>query len=218
MAIPQKFKPNESSISDFNAADRALIIFIKNPEAGKVKTRLAKDLGEKNALEIYKKLLEHTRNIASAVNASRLLFYNERVFLKDDWTEELFLKFVQTGHHLGEKMLNAFKKAFSLGNKRVVIIGSDCMELTENTIEQAFEQLKSNDFVLGPAKDGGYYLLGMNDVNEVLFFNKIWSTPAVAKDTLKDIESFQKSCFLLPELSDVDTVDDLNEELKDLLT
>lgn len=218
MSVPNKFNIRPPSFSGFNAADKALIIFIKNPEAGKVKTRLAKDVGKKNALEIYKKLLEHTRNIASAVNASRLLFYDERIFLKDDWTEELFLKFVQTGHHLGEKMLTAFKKAFSLGNKRVVIIGSDCMELTEDTIKQAFEQLKSNDFVLGPAKDGGYYLLGMKFLEEKLFLNKNWSTQNVAKDTLNDIFDLQKSCFLLAELSDVDTVDDLNEELKALIS
>ena len=196
--------------------DRALIIFIKNPEAGKVKTRLAKDIGNEDALTIYKHLLAHTRKIAIEVKAKRFLFYAEKISQRDDWPETDFKKFVQQGDDLGLRMLNAFEKAF-LNSQKVIIIGSDCMELTPDVIEKAFLELNNHDFVIGPAKDGGYYLLGMKVTEHRLFQNKNWSTQTIAADTLKDISDLNKTCYILPQLSDIDTIEDLTTDLKNLI-
>ena len=196
--------------------DRALIIFIKNPEAGKVKTRLAKDIGNENALTIYKHLLAHTRKIAIGVKANRHLFYDDSISLKDDWPEIDFKKFVQQGDDLGQRMLNAFENAF-LNSQKVIIIGSDCMELNPDIIEKAFLELNNNDFVIGPANDGGYYLLGMKYTEQSFFQGKAWSTSTVFGDTVADISNLPKSLFILPLLSDVDTIADLSPELKILI-
>lgn len=197
--------------------DKAFIIFIKNPEAGKVKTRLAKDIGETNALTIYNYLLTHTRQISTLVEANRLLFYDESISLEDDWPESKFQKLVQCGDDLGLRMLEAFKIAAAQGNNRLIIIGSDCIELDSDLVEQAFIELENHDFVIGPAKDGGYYLLGMNYPEERVFKNKRWSTDTVYKDTLADIESLSKTVFVLPLLSDIDILSDLNQELINLI-
>ena len=196
--------------------DNALIIFIKNPEAGKVKTRLAKDIGNKNALTIYKHLLAHTRKIAIGVKAKRFLFYDGKIPLRDDWPESDFKKFVQQGDDLGLRMLNAFEKAF-LKSQKVIIIGSDCIELNSELIEIAFDKLQTHDFVIGPANDGGYYLLGMKYAEQSFFQGKAWSTDSVCRDTAADISNLSKSLFILPLLSDVDTIADLSPELKILI-
>lgn len=197
--------------------DKALIIFIKNAKAGKVKTRLAKDIGDKNALTVYKHLLTHTRQISCLVKANRFLFYADAVPLQDEWPETHFQKLEQQGNDLGLRMLHAFQTSFAEKNKRVIIIGSDCMELSPDLIEKAFFELKNHDFVIGPAKDGGYYLLGMKYPEEKIFQNKAWSTESVFNDTMADIEDLSKSVFALPLLSDVDTLADLNQELKNLI-
>lgn len=196
---------------------KALIIFIKNPEKGNAKTRLAKDIGDENALIIYKFLLGHTREITSKIEANRLLFYADSISLRDEWPCGDYQKLVQQGDDLGSRMLNAFETCFEKGNKRTIIIGSDCMELSPELIEEAFLELENNDFVIGPAKDGGYYLLGMKYPEPKLFQHKNWSTHTVAADTLKDVNDLNKTCYILPMLSDIDTIEDLTTELKNLI-
>lgn len=197
--------------------DNALIIFIKNPVEGNVKTRLAKDIGHPHALMIYKYLLAHTRNISSCVPANRLLFYDDRP-VRDEWSEYKFEKFSQSGENLGSRMFNAFQTAATKKNNRIIIVGSDCIQLTAELINTAFNYLEHNDFVIGPAKDGGYYLLGMKYPEERLFINKRWSTHTVFSDTLQDIKEMSKTVSVLPVLSDIDTSADLNKELLDLIT
>ena len=195
----------------------ALIIFIKNPELGKVKTRLATSVGDKNALIIYNYLLDHTREISSELELERYLFYDEKIIFNDNWPNEQYKKHLQTGNDLGEKMQNAFQTAFQNGHRKVVIIGSDCLELNTYLIIQAFKNLENHDFVIGPAIDGGYYLLGMKSLETCLFENKNWSTNTVAAETLNDFRLLQKSFCILTELSDIDTENDLTDELKNLI-
>ncbi len=187
---------------------KALIIFIKNPERGKVKTRLAATLGDDKALEIYKQLLEHTRTICEQVEADRLLYYSNYIERNDAWEGRLFKKFVQTGDDLGARMQTAFEEVFELGYRKVVIIGSDCADLSTDTITAAFQHLEHHDTVIGPSNDGGYYLLGMRQLFTPVFERKQWSTPSVLEDTRVDIENAGLTCYLLPQLTDIDTEED----------
>ena len=186
---------------------QALLTFIKNPEKGKVKTRLAKTIGEDKALAIYKTLLEHTRKIALGINADRFLFYSQRINPTDNWSTAYFIKRVQADGDLGSKMQEAFRYAFQT-HQKVVIIGSDCASLTPSIVQAAFKQLDEYDFVIGPALDGGYYLLGMNAFYSVVFEGIAWSTATVLAETQSIIRSLQKSFYLLPALSDIDYEED----------
>lgn len=187
-----------------------LIIFVKNPELGKVKTRLAATLGEKKALKIYQQLLGHTCDISSKVTANKTVFYSSFIPEHDIWTDAGFEQAKQYGKDLGEKMLNAFENKFQNSHRKVVIIGSDCNELSTPIIEQAFSALDFVDIVIGPALDGGYYLLGMKELNKNLFQNIPWSTESVLEETVGRINTQKLSFLLLKTLSDIDTEEDLN--------
>ena len=185
-----------------------LIIFIRNPELGKVKTRLARTLGDHEALRIYRFLLEKTRLAASGVRAERHLYYSENMAREDDWPIALFHKKQQSNGDLGERMESAFRNAFREGAEKVLIIGSDCPELSSTILDSAFELLEKADFVVGPVPDGGYYLLGMKEMTPSVFRDIAWSTETVRAETLEKIEALGKSYALLPELTDIDEATD----------
>ena len=184
-----------------------LLIFIRNPKLGKVKTRLAKTVGDETALEIYKFLLQKTREISLKVTSDTAVYYSVKVRSNDLWDSENYQKYQQVGEDLGIRMLNAFKDSFGAGYKKVMIIGSDLYDLTSENIEKAFTELDDNDVVLGPAQDGGYYLLGMNSLHSNIFRDKNWGTETVRKDTLADLKD--KKVHLLKELNDIDVFEDI---------
>ena len=184
-----------------------LLVFTRNPELGKVKTRLAKTVGNATALKIYIFLLKRTRDIAIKVSADKAVYYSVKVRENDIWDASIFQKHQQVGEDLGIRMLHAFKNGFKAGYEKVMIIGSDLYDLTAETIENAFIALENNEVVIGPAEDGGYYLLGMNSLEEKVFKNKDWGTETVRKDTLEDLKD--KKVFLLGELNDVDIFEDI---------
>jgi len=184
----------------------ALIIFIKNIEPGKVKTRLAATVGNEMALKIYKELLRHTRDISLSLNVDRQLFYSTEIE-EDEWSTEHFQKNVQTGQGLGERMSSAFRQITNT-HQKVIIVGSDCASLTTSILEEAFAKLDDHDFVIGPALDGGYYLLGMNAYYPTVFENIEWSTEQVFPQTIKQIQLLDKTYALLPTLSDIDYEED----------
>lgn len=186
-----------------------LIIFYRNPELGKVKTRLAKTLGDEKALAIYLKLSSHTRAITENLAIDKVVYYSNFVDTEDVWPNTTFQKKLQNGNDLGEKMNNAFAEGFQSGYERVCIIGTDCFELSRDIIKQAFDQLHTNDAVIGPAKDGGYYLLGMKKPIPVLFKNKAWSSDTVATDTIQNFKDLSLSYAQLAVLTDVDEEKDL---------
>ena len=204
---------------DKNTAENALIIFIKNPQLGKVKTRLAKTVGDEKALEIYLELSKITReNCQILSQRTQILrgqstiqpyvFYSDFINKNDDWANDIFEKAVQSGDDLGDRMSNAF--ALILQNHaKACVIGSDCPTLSTAILESAFEALDSHDFVVGPSTDGGYYLLGIKNTTpqsplDFLFKNMVWSTENVLLETLKRIKAQQKTVALLPDLTDVD--------------
>jgi uncharacterized protein len=188
-----------------------LIIFAKNPEMGKVKTRLAKTIGDKNALMVYLKLLEHTHQIAEKVEIEKAVYYSDRLENFDLLDYYKFPKYLQVGTGLGERMQNAFEKSFSKGYKKIGIIGSDCYLLTPDILTSAYKKLEAFDIVIGPAEDGGYYFLGMKKLHYYLFENKNWSQEDVMLDTILDCKKNNLTYFLLETLTDVDTEKDLGE-------
>ena len=190
---------------------KVLLIFIKNPELGKVKTRLAKSIGDSEALHVYKKLLNSTVSVAEKTDAHRQIWYSSYLDNKDGIKPELFGKYLQMGSDLGERMKGAFRRAFDDGADRVVIIGSDCPDLSEAIVENAFEQLQENDLVIGPSEDGGYYLLGMNNLQKELFNDIDWSTEHVLEQTLKKAKNLSLRIACLPEQNDIDTLEDLEK-------
>lgn len=187
------------------------MIFIKNPVEGKVKTRLAASIGSANALQVYKKLLNHTREVALQVSEDRQVWYSSMIDHRDSWSNNDFSKQRQKGADLGERMSSAFESAFDDEYVKVVIIGSDCFGLSHQHIEKAFQVLNEYDAVIGPSKDGGYYLLGMNRFIPQLFSNIEWSTPQVFDKTIEHFRSYDLSFSTLDVLNDIDTIEDLRE-------
>lgn len=186
-----------------------LIIFVRNPVWGQVKTRLAASIGPDKALAVYRLLLQHTREITRLLPIDKVVYFSDALEGKEDWEDEYYHKQVQQGSDLGERMAQAFEVAFARGYQKVGIIGSDCYELRSDTLRHAFHLLEEKDLVLGPSTDGGYYFLGMSGFLPALFRHKAWSTSTVLSDTLADAARLQLNCALLPELTDVDEEKDL---------
>ncbi len=186
-----------------------LLLFVKDPVPGKVKTRLGASIGHDQAVRVYQELLQYTREQAEQLAVDKIVWYGNDFPEEDLWSEVGYPRYEQVGANLGLRMLHAFELGFAQGYQRVVIIGSDCAMLTAEIIAEAFDQLETFDAVLGPATDGGYYLLGMKEPLPTVFQNKQWSTETVGTDTLRDFAEAGKSVFLLPLLSDIDTEADL---------
>src|SRR5690606_23212491 len=145
----------------FPTSKKALIIFVKNPELGKCKTRLAATMGDKAALEVYKHLVQHTAHVSKEINVDRFVFYSENIQKDDIWHTDFFRKKRQAEGDLGLKMEHAFLDIFEMGYEKAILIGSDLLDLKPQHIALAFESLNENEMVIGPAEDGGYYLLGL---------------------------------------------------------
>ncbi len=189
-----------------NSAD-LLLIFTRNPELGKCKTRLAAKVGDPAALEIYTFLLQHTVDITKNLNVAKNVYYSEAIWENDVWNNNIYEKKLQIGTDLGKRMQNAFDEGFKEGYERIIIIGSDMYDLSQTDLENAFDKLKHHDFVVGPAQDGGYYLLGAKKPNTSIFKDKQWGQDTVLEDTLSDLKDEDYS--LLTEKNDVDHYEDI---------
>ena len=132
----------------------AIIIFVRNPEIGKVKTRLGKETGDDVALHVYINLLKHTQGVTQGLLVDKYVYYTDGIIENDLWTLEGYKKMCQSGAELGHRMKNAFQELYNMGHDKVIIIGSDCPELNTVIIDTAFTQLDKYDMVLGPSKDG----------------------------------------------------------------
>lgn len=188
-------------------SDNLLLIFTRNPELGKVKSRLAKGVGEENALEIYKKLVSHTKEVVAQVDCTKRIGYSIKVRPNDLWDKGHFEKFVQEGEDLGSRMFHAFEQGFKDGYKNIIIIGSDLFDLKPEHITSAFHYLQSHEVVIGPAEDGGYYLLGLKQLIKEVFFNKFWGGATVYEQTMEDLTL--KEVYTLETLNDIDYAEDL---------
>ena len=189
----------------------ALVIFVRNPVLGQVKTRLAKGIGNERALAIYLQLLQHTLEITRDLSFRKFIYYADEVSDYDLWSVPGYTKRKQNGNDLGERMLNSFKELFDQGFTQIMIIGSDCLQLQTEHLQEAVVLLESSAAVIGPASDGGYYLLGLTKLYPDLFVNKPWSTDQVFAKTIDDFNNQGISFALLEELSDIDDITDLGE-------
>ena len=185
-----------------------LIIFVKNLKLGKVKTRLAKSIGNEGAFEVYKQLVQLTENATKDVVAKKRIYFSDAI-IDEEWGEDE--KFIQKGVDLGEKMQNAFKKGFEDGFEKIILIGSDLPDISASIIHQGFDKLNNKEVVFGPAEDGGYYLVGMTNKHYSIFEKKSWSTESLLQVTLSELKRNKVEVVLLQTLNDVDTIEDLKK-------
>lgn len=199
------------------APKNILIVFVKYPEPGKVKTRIARDLGAHRAAEIYSRIAMRTIENVSMPDIHETVIYFDppdgekevRLWLGiDDVNYE-----PQSGGTIGDRMSNAFERVFSGGAEKAVLVGSDVPEITGGTINDAFKLLEETDVVIGPAADGGYYLLGLKKFEPFLFSGIEWGTSLVLERTLDRIKEKNLSHKTLDTLKDVDSIDDIGPEL-----
>lgn len=185
-----------------------LIIFAKNPVLGQCKTRLAKGIGAKNALAVYRILLQHTAQTTRNLKIDKEVFYTDFIDHEDLWDPGIFKKNKQVNGSLGEKMQAAFEAGFKKGYQKIVLIGTDLISLEASDIQGALKALESDPVVFGPAQDGGYYLIGLTRTRPELFKNIPWSTAEVLTKSLEQLDNVYQ---LLQIKNDIDTVEDLAE-------
>jgi hypothetical protein len=183
-----------------------VLVFQKNEVLGKVKTRLAAGVGEEQALEIYRYLLNKTYLALKEITVPVTTYFSE--FIPENPIYSAENKLVQVGGDLGERMKNAFAAHLETGIEKVVLIGTDCPSLEGIHLVQAFEALEHSDLVLGPARDGGYYLIGMKRRADFLFEGITWSSELVLSQTLILAAEQGLHSSLLPILEDIDSPED----------
>jgi len=190
-------------------AKSVLVIFVKYPEIGKVKTRLGNDIGNKNATLLYKAMLQDTIcNTSKSKNYDIALCYTPKNKRKN--LEKLLgIKAMhpQSAGNLGNKMRECFRH-FLKKYHNVVIVGSDVPTINASLIKKAFASLKNSHIVLGKSADGGYYLIGMKKVYNI-FSGIRWSTPNVFKHSIEKIKKYNLKCEIFPKMVDIDTAIDL---------
>lgn len=189
--------------------ENLLIVFVKNSRLGKVKTRLAKSIGDNAAFEVYTHLVEITeRETAKLENCDVHIYFSESL-VENQWPGKT--KFVQQGEDLGQRMRNAFSNSFAAGYKHVLGVGSDLPDLNASIISKGFLALTQFSTVFGPADDGGYYLIGMNSLQNCIFENKPWSTENLLELTKTELQQNDITVCLLETLNDIDTIEDLQQ-------
>jgi rSAM/selenodomain-associated transferase 1 len=192
-----------------------LLLFVKSPIKGQVKTRLAAETGGDFAVELYKCFVEDIISLADNLDAHLEVCFcpANRKTTFSEWLGEQHCYRAQTGNNLGERLKNAFENAFEEGFTNVVAIGSDSPDLPEEFLRLAFKELESHDAVIGPGSDGGYYLIGFSRASflPVTFDGIAWSTSAVCKQTVEILKRHKLKMYLLPEWHDVDTRSDLEK-------
>jgi rSAM/selenodomain-associated transferase 1 len=191
-----------------------LILFTRYPEPGKAKTRLIPALGAEAAAEIHRQMTEHTLAQVKPLQQSRPLtvecwFAGGNCTQMQSWLGSDLNYQPQPNGDLGDRMAQAFQAAFDSGVKAAIIIGTDCPELTTTPLLEAFQALQQTDLVLGPAADGGYYLIGLRRLVPDLFKTIAWSTDRVFQQTVDIASNLNLSLTTLPTLTDVDRPDDL---------
>ena len=192
-----------------------LIIYSRYPEPGTTKTRMIPILGAEGAAELQRQMSEYTLNTARQLKKSRNInlevhFAGGTQQLMSDWLGQDISYIKQTSGDLGEKMKSSFQQAFDRQHEKVIIIGIDCPDIDLAILNQAFNSLRYHDLVLGEAKDGGYYLIGLNKLIPQLFDNITWGTNKVLNQTKAIADKLSLNTEYLMALPDVDRPEDLS--------
>jgi len=194
---------------------QCVLILVKAPERGRVKTRLAVSIGQDGAVDLYRRFVEDLLTMLDTLGVEVACCYQpagaEATLLQ--WLGCHRRLVPQRGVDLGQRMQNAFRYVFEKGMSRAVLIGSDSPDLAPGIIEQALDALQTRDAVIGPSSDGGYYLLGFTAerfLSEV-FEDICWSTDCVCDQTLRVLDRYERDVFVLPQWHDIDTRSDLDE-------
>lgn len=194
-----------------------ILLFLKAPRKGFVKTRLAQQTGPDRALATYKALVE--RQISALKDEGRTeIHYTPADALPEftPWLGKSIICYPQCEGDLGSRLRNAVADAFKRGARTVICIGGDCPNLNHSHIQEASDLLsQNNDLVIGPSEDGGYYLIGMNRLQPEIFEDIPWSQPDTLKATIKKAEDLDLRTSLLETLYDVDEASELNRALED---
>jgi rSAM/selenodomain-associated transferase 1 len=191
----------------------ALILLVRYPRAGQVKTRLAATLGDELAAEFYALCAQHIFAESARLPATVETY----LYYADEGDAEAIKQWVQRPFHFvpqidvdfGGRMAHAFRTVFSHGAQKAVIVGTDVPDLSAAIIQEAFQALDWHQVVIGPDHDGGYYLLGLRQLQGQLFTGMAWGTDQVFEQTWQAIAELGLSAYLVPTLMDIDTETDL---------
>ena len=199
---------------NYPAIKQRLIIFSRYPEPGKTKTRMIPALGDQGAADLQRQMTEHTlvqgRNLTNLVPLTiEVHFTGGNQQLMAEWLGQDLVYQLQSQGNLGQRMTSAFAKAFAAKMNKVVMIGIDCPDLNDNLLTQAFSSLHDHDLVLGPAADGGYYLIGLRRFLPELLQNISWGTDQVFSQTVSIAKQLDLAIAYLDTLNDVDRPEDL---------
>ena len=204
------------SVFPSNNAKYSLIIFTRYPEPGTTKTRLIPALGAERAAQLQKVMTENTLKQVKKLSyhlpiAVEIHFSGAKEAQMRAWLGEENTYCEQVSGGLGERLLFSFQQAFANGNNRVIAIGIDCPQLDAEMLLQAFNRLENSAIAIGPAVDGGYYLIGLNQMIPQLFEDIPWGTADVFAKTLKIAQNMNLSLSQLPLLHDIDLPEDLQQ-------
>lgn len=191
---------------------KLLIVFARVPQHGQVKTRLAKTIGDDATLWVYEQLLHHTASIVNQDEFDLAVFYTPKVPDMDLWFPLAKFRETQIGKDLGTRLEHAFNWGISKSYNRIITIGTDLWNINVKLLEEAFNSLLNHDVVIGPAEDGGYYLLGLTKKLPFLFRDIEWSTEIVFRQTMDLLKNY--SVFQLQMKNDIDDIDDLKNEVQ----
>ena len=186
--------------------NQLLMVFIKDSSKYPVKTRLKTSIGKNKSIWVYNQILKKTVLVLKNIKTDIAVFHYNSIISKNPFKNFSKWNKIQIGRTLGEKISNAFNWGFEKGYKKIIIIGSDLWDLNEEIINTGFIELNKNKVVIGPSIDGGYYLLGLNKKMPKIFEGIKWGTQSVLAETLKLLEH---EPYILPELNDIDTFEDL---------
>ena len=186
--------------------NRLLMVFIKDSSKYPVKTRLKTSIGKNKSICVYNQILKKTVLVLKNIKSDIAVFHYNSIISKNPFKNFSKWNKIQIGENLGKKISNAFNWGFKKGYKKIIIIGSDLWDLNEEIINTGFIELNKNKVVIGPSIDGGYYLLGLNKKMPKIFEGIKWGTQSVLAETLKLLEH---EPYILPELNDIDTFEDL---------
>jgi len=197
------------------SGSRALLVFAKTPKPGKVKTRLLAAVSPEAAAALHAACIEDTLRLALKLRGCDVFVFAAggtryfRKLVKKRGSDARVTVLPQRGADLGARMEGAFRKCFAMGYREVVVIGTDTPWMGSARVRQAFAELRATDVVIGPAEDGGYYLLGTRKIVADIFRGIPWGTERVIELTLKKIVALRLRSRLLRRDFDLDRPEDL---------